>query len=74
MPVRKTTNKTKTKSYIKYHNDGSIWAKGKMADALLPGIGNSFAKMEPLCVPGILKMVNKQESGRPMIKKERVIK
>ena len=44
MPVRKTTNKTKTKSYIKYHNDGSIWAKGKMADDILTGYWEWFRK------------------------------
>ena len=68
------SGKTKAKSYIKYHNDGSIWAKVKWRTKLLPGIGNGFVKMEPLCVPGILKMVKKQESGPLMIKKERFIK
>jgi antitoxin component YwqK of YwqJK toxin-antitoxin module len=44
MPARKTANKTKAKSYIKYHNDGSIWARGKMADDNPTGYWEWFRK------------------------------
>ncbi len=32
------------KEYIKYHNDGSIWAKGHMIDGVLEGYFEWFRK------------------------------
>ncbi len=29
--------KSKTENFIKYHNDGTIWAKGKMKDGVATG-------------------------------------
>jgi antitoxin component YwqK of YwqJK toxin-antitoxin module len=37
-------NKSKAKNYIKYHNDGSIWAKGKMSDINPTGYWEWFRK------------------------------
>ena len=39
----KTTSKAK-KNYIKYHNDGSIWAKGTMIDGQPDGYWEWFRK------------------------------
>ena len=32
------------KKYLKYHNDGSIWAKGTLEDAVLEGYWEWFRK------------------------------
>lgn len=34
----------KTDKFIKYHKDGSIWAKGQMADGMLDGYWEWFRK------------------------------
>ena len=74
MPARKTTNKTKQKATLNTTTMIVFGQRVKWRMICPPGIENGFVKMEPLCFPGILKMVNKQESGRLMIKKERFIK
>jgi antitoxin component YwqK of YwqJK toxin-antitoxin module len=40
MPSKKPTKK----QYVKYHNDGSIWAKGSMIDGELDGYFEWFRK------------------------------
>ncbi len=40
MPTKKVT----AKKFIKYHNDGTIWAKGKMADDQPDGYWEWFRK------------------------------
>ena len=62
MPVRKTTNKTKTKSYIKYRNDGSIWAKGKMADDTPTGYWEWFRKDRTIMRSGYFE--NGKQTGK----------
>lgn len=32
------------KKYVKYHNDGSIWAKGTMSDGVMEGYWEWFRK------------------------------
>ena len=62
------------KNFIKYHNDGSIWAKGKMIDGVPTGYWEWFRKEDPILRSGYFKEVNKPQSGPLMIKKERFIK
>jgi hypothetical protein len=37
-------NKQKAKNYIKYHKDGTIWARGKMIDNIPTGYWEWFRK------------------------------
>jgi antitoxin component YwqK of YwqJK toxin-antitoxin module len=40
-----TTNKKSSKmNYIKYHNDGTVWAKGTMVDGVQEGYWEWFRK------------------------------
>jgi len=43
MPDTKELNK-KDETYIKYHNDGSIWAKGRTVNGLMEGYWEWFRK------------------------------
>ncbi len=38
--------------HVQYHKDGTIWAKGKIANGVPTVIGSGFAKMEPSCARG----------------------
>lgn len=37
-----TANKTSTKEHIEYHKDGSVWARGPMANGVLEGYWEWF--------------------------------
>ena len=39
-----TANKKRSQEFIKYHNDGSIWANGKMMDGQADGYWDFFRK------------------------------
>lgn len=39
-----TSKKVQKKKYIKYHNDGSIWAKGTLAGGKMDGYWEWFRK------------------------------
>ncbi len=45
-------NKAKAKNYVKYHNDGSIWTKGKMIDNNPTGYREWFRKDGPIMRSG----------------------
>jgi len=39
-----TKNRTTTEQFVKYHNDGSVWAKGQMLDGEPHGYFEWFRK------------------------------
>jgi len=56
------------------HGDGTIWAKGTIADDQPDGYWNGFEKAVSVCVQDILIKANRLENGQPMMQKERFIK
>ncbi len=38
------TKKLATKKYVKYHNDGTVWAKGQMRGKVMEGFWQFFRK------------------------------
>ena len=70
MPAKKAA----TKSFVKYHTDGSIWAKGKMKDDQPDGYWEWFRKDGVIMRSGILKKVNRLVNGLLMIRKARLIR
>ncbi|HEV8282804.1 MAG TPA: hypothetical protein VGQ09_00765 [Chitinophagaceae bacterium] len=54
-------SKTKAKNYIKYHNDGSVWAKGKMVGDVPTGYWEWFRKDGTIMRSGYFK--NGKQTG-----------
>ncbi len=42
--VTRNNKNSQAENYVKYHNYGSIWAKGKVINNVPEGIGNGFVK------------------------------
>lgn len=57
------------KKYVKYHNDGTIWAKGTMLNGLPDGYWNGLEKMDHDCAQDILPKANRLANGPPTINK-----
>ena len=68
------TKKASPKEHIHYHNDGTIWAKGKIRDGIMEGYWEWFRKDGTIMRPVILKTVNKQGSGQPTTKRVKCTK
>ena len=45
--------------HTEYHKNGSVWAKGDMADGVPDGYRNGFEKTEKKCVQDISETVNR---------------
>ena len=69
-----TTNKTSKNNYIKYHNDGSIWAKGTMIDGKPYGYWEWFRKDGIIMRSGYLKNDKQVGEWTTYDKKGRVYK
>ncbi len=46
------THSSKAEPYIKYHRDGSVWAKGQMLDGVQEGYWEWFRKDETIMRSG----------------------
>jgi len=53
------------KEFIKRHDDGSLWAKGKTVDDVPEGYWEWFRKDGARCAPAIFNVVNRLASGPP---------
>ena len=62
------------KKYVKYHNDGTLWAKGTMSDGVPQGYWEWFRKDGSKMRSGYFAKESKRGNGPPMTGAEKFTK